>query len=106
MNLYQEHLERTMKAVHMETVDKIPFSWNGPAYLPKRMGLTMAEAVTDFPRSVSAAVDFCKEHPGVDSLHSPCLTTSCGKSTNKRKCRLMTTRPSSMAVMVLGKMLT
>ena len=63
MNLYQEHLERTMKAVHMETVDKIPFSWNGPAYLPKRMGLTMAEAVTDFPRSVSAAVDFCKEHP-------------------------------------------
>ena len=24
MNLYQEHLERTMKAVHMEKVDKIP----------------------------------------------------------------------------------
>ncbi|MBO4364908.1 MAG: hypothetical protein J5804_01280, partial [Eggerthellaceae bacterium] len=74
MSLYQEHLERTMKAVRMEKVDKIPMSWNGPAYLPKRMGLTMAEAVTDFPRSVSAAVQFCKEHPGVDSLHSPCMT--------------------------------
>ena len=23
MNLYEEHLERTMKAVHMEKVDKI-----------------------------------------------------------------------------------
>jgi hypothetical protein len=22
----------------------------------------------------SAAFDFCKEHPGVDSLHSPCMT--------------------------------
>ena len=74
MNLYEEHLERTMKAVRMEKVDKIPMSWNGPAYLPKRMGLTMAEAVTDFPRSVGAAVDFCKQHPGVDSLHSPCMT--------------------------------
>lgn len=74
MNLYQERLDRTMKAVHMEKVDKIPMSWNGPAYLPKRMGLKTGEAINDFPRYVSASVDFCKEHPGVDSLHSPCMT--------------------------------
>ena len=74
MNLYQEHLDRTMKAVHMEKVDKIPMSWNGPAYLPKRMGLKTGEAINDFPSYVSASVEFCKEHPGVDSIHSPCMT--------------------------------
>ena len=74
MSLYQEHLERTMKAIRMEKVDKIPLSWNGPAYLPKRQGLTTAEAVTDFPRAVDTAVEFCREHPGVDSIHSPCMT--------------------------------
>jgi len=74
MTLYEKNLERTLKAVHMEKVDKIPVSFNGPAYLPHRMGLTMAEAITDLPRTVSAAVEFCKQHPGVDSIHSPCMT--------------------------------
>ena len=56
MNLYEKNLERTLKAVHMEKVDKIPVSFNGPAYLPHRMGLTMAEAITDLPRTVSVSV--------------------------------------------------
>ena len=70
---YEDHLTRTLKAVHMEKVDKIPFSWNGPAYLPHRQGLKMSEAVVDYDRSVTAAVDFCNAHPEIDSLHSPCF---------------------------------
>ena len=74
MNLYQEHLERTMKAVRMEKVDKVPFSFASAAYLAKRQGLKLSEAVTDFPKAVSAAVDFCLDHPGIDNIHQPCMT--------------------------------
>lgn len=74
MSLYEQNLERNLKAVRMEKVDRIPFSWNGPAYLPKRHGLTIADAISDFPSAVSASVEFCKEHPTVDSFHSPCIT--------------------------------
>ena len=70
---YEDHLIRTQKAVRMEKVDKIPFSWNGPAYLPHRQGLKMSEAVVDYDRSVTAAIEFCSAHPEVDSIHSPCF---------------------------------
>ena len=70
---YEDHLIRTLKAVHMEKVDKIPFSWNGPAYLPHRQGLKISEAVVDYERAVTAAIDFCNAHPEIDSIHSPCF---------------------------------
>lgn len=75
MSTYAKKVERTMKAIKMEKVDKIPFSYNGPAYVAKRAGLTMAEFVSDFDKATDASIKFCLEHPGVDSIHSPIFTT-------------------------------
>lgn len=74
MKLYHEHLERTLKAVRMEKVDKIPYSYSGPAYMARRQGLKMSEFLTDFARATDAAVGFCKSHPGIDSIHSPIMS--------------------------------
>lgn len=74
MQLYNEHLERTLKAVRMEKVDKIPYSYSGPAYMAKHQGLTMSEFLNDFERATDAAVGFCKSHPGIDSIHSPTMS--------------------------------
>lgn len=74
MQLYNEHLERTLKAVRMEKVDKIPYSFSGPAYMAKRQGLTMSEFVSDPKRATDAAVGFCNSHPGIDSIHSPSMS--------------------------------
>ena len=74
MNNYEENVQRLMKAVHMEKLDRIPFSFAGAAYLGKRQGMKISEAITDFPRAVSEAVAFCKEHPGVNNIHQPCMT--------------------------------
>lgn len=70
---YEARLARTLAAVSMDPVDKIPFSYNGPAYLAREMGLTMGEYVHDFPKSTDAAVEFCRRHPGIDSIHSPIM---------------------------------
>ncbi|HIS80032.1 MAG TPA: hypothetical protein IAB52_01020 [Candidatus Scatomonas merdavium] len=74
MTLYEERLKRTMDAVHMESVDKIPFSYNGPAYLARAEGLKIADYITDFDRATDAAVHFACSHPGIDSLHTPIIS--------------------------------
>lgn len=73
MEDYQKHLQRTMNAVQMKPVDKIPFSYSGPAYLAKRQGLKVSEFVSDLKTAVRASADFCLQHPGVDSIHSPTM---------------------------------
>lgn len=77
MESYEKHVERTLNAVHMQPVDKIPYSYSGPAYLALRQGLTLAEYVGDYKAAARASAQFCLEHPGVDSIHSPamCLET-------------------------------
>ena len=47
MELYAKNVERTLKAVHMEKVDKIPFSYSGPAYMARHQGLKISEFVSD-----------------------------------------------------------
>lgn len=76
MDLYAKNLERTLKAVHMEKVDKIPFSYSGPAYVAKRQGLSIAEFVSSPKKAVQASIDFCKAHPGIDSIHSPTMNVN------------------------------
>ena len=73
MELYKKNLARTLNAVHMEKVDKIPFSYSGPAYMARRQGLKISEFVSDFDKAAEAAVNFCKSHPGIDSIHSPTM---------------------------------
>ena len=70
---YDARLARTLNAVAMKPVDKIPMSYNGPAYLARESGMTIGEFVHDFPKATEAAVDFCRRHPGIDSIHSPIM---------------------------------
>lgn len=74
MQPYNEHLERTLKAIRMEKVDKVPYSYSGPAYMARRQGLKMSEFLSDLPRATDAAVAFCKTHPGIDTIHSPVMS--------------------------------
>ncbi|MCL1828135.1 MAG: methyltransferase [Oscillospiraceae bacterium] len=71
MNDYYSRLRRTLAAVDMKPVDKIPYSYSGPAYVAKRQKLPMKDYISDFPRAAGAVVDFLKAHPGIDSLHTP-----------------------------------
>lgn len=71
---YEARVQRTVDAIAMRPVDKIPVSFNGPAYLAKQMGLTMAEAVSDFPKAIDAAVSYMKAHPGIDTMHTPIVS--------------------------------
>lgn len=73
MSLFEERVKRTKQAVAMEKVDKIPFSYSGPAYVARRQGLTIAKYVSDFKAATDASVKFCKTHPGIDSIHTPCM---------------------------------
>lgn len=73
MALYEQNLQRTMNAVQMKKVDKIPYSFSGPAYMAKRQGMKISEYLQHPKKATDAAVAFCKAHPGVDSIHSPAM---------------------------------
>ena len=73
MSPFEQNLQRTLNAVAMKPLDKIPCSFNGPAYMAKRQGLTLSEYLRDPRKAANAAIAFCKAHPGVDSIHSPAM---------------------------------
>lgn len=73
MTLYEKNLHRILNAVQMKPVDKIPYSFNGPAYMAKRQGLSISEYLSSPKKATDAAIAFCKDHPGVDSIHSPSM---------------------------------
>lgn len=58
----------------MEPVDKIPFSYNGPAYLARETGLTIARSITDFPAATDGVLRFFAAHPSVDTIHTPIIS--------------------------------
>ena len=70
MSLFEERNKRTMDAIAMKPVDKIPFSYSGPAYVARRQGITIAEFLSDYAKATDASVAFCQSHPGIDSIHS------------------------------------
>ena len=71
MGLFEERLQRTLDAVAMKKVDKIPFSYSGPAYIARVQGLTIHEHLTQPMRATDAVIQFMKEHPGIDTMHNP-----------------------------------
>lgn len=73
MDKYELGVKRTLNAVRMQPVDKIPFSYSGPAYMAKRQGLKISEYLSDINKARRAAADFCISHPGIDSIHSPTM---------------------------------
>lgn len=76
MSLFEQRLKRTMDAVAMKPVDKIPFSYSGPAYVAHRQKVKIADFLSDYAKAVDASVDFCKTHPGIDSMHSHMMPAS------------------------------
>ena len=71
MGLYEERLQRTLDAVCMKKVDKIPFSYSGPAYIARIQGLSIAEHITQVEPATNAVIDFLHDHPGIDTMHNP-----------------------------------
>ena len=71
MGLYEERLQRTFDAISMKKVDKIPFSYSGPAYIARIQGLSIAEHLTQIERATNAVIDFLHDHPGIDTMHNP-----------------------------------
>ena len=74
MYSYQKRMQRTLDAIHMDKVDKIPYAYSGPAYLARRQGVTIADFLADYDKAAQAVVDFCNTHPGIDTIHSPIFT--------------------------------
>ncbi|MGI6007139.1 MAG: uroporphyrinogen decarboxylase family protein [Ruminococcus sp.] len=74
MSLYDERLARTINAIQMKPVDKIPYSYSGPAYMTRSQGLKISEFLSDFRKATDAAISFVQENPGIDSLHSPTMS--------------------------------
>ena len=70
-SLFESRLKRTLDAIAMKPVDKIPFSYSGPAYLARQQKLTIKEYINDFPRATEAAIGFVADHPGIDTIHTP-----------------------------------
>ncbi|MDO5410240.1 MAG: uroporphyrinogen decarboxylase family protein [Lachnospiraceae bacterium] len=73
MTLYEQRLKRTVDAIQMNPVDKIPFSYSGPAYLAKSQGVKIGKYLSDLKLATDTAINFVKQHPGIDSLHSPTM---------------------------------
>lgn len=73
MSTLHNHMQRTLNAIRMEKVDKIPFSYSGPAYVAHAQGLTIGEFVGDYAKATQANIDFCLQHPGIDTIHFPLM---------------------------------
>ena len=73
MEAYEVHLSRTINAVQLKPVDKIPFSYSGPAYVSRRQGVKISEYLSNPQVALKAAMEFCRNHPGIDSIHSPTM---------------------------------
>lgn len=70
---YEARLQRTMDAIKMRKVDKIPFHYSGPACMARMEGMTISEFIHDFDKATDACVHFLNTHPGIDAIHSPTM---------------------------------
>ena len=67
--LYQERLERINKAINYEAVDRMPLIFMGTAAMPRQMGMTMAEYVSNPDKSINAALEYA-DKLGVDGFNT------------------------------------
>ena len=57
----------------MKPVDKIPLSFNGPAYIARHQGITIADFLSNYSLAAEKTIEYCKDHPCIDSIHSPIM---------------------------------
>lgn len=67
MTDYEKSVQRYRNAVEMRPVDKIPFSYNGPAFTARASGMLMKDYITDFKGAADALVSVISRLPGIDS---------------------------------------
>lgn len=76
MTLLEARTKRMEDAIAMRPVDKIPFSYSGPAYLAQEMGITICDFINDHEKATDAVIAFFQKHPSIDSIHTPNMCPS------------------------------
>jgi uroporphyrinogen-III decarboxylase len=67
--LYQERLARIKKAIACEPVDRVPVIFQGTAFAPRYMGMTLAEYVNDPFASQDATIGAMEKVGDVDGIN-------------------------------------
>jgi uroporphyrinogen-III decarboxylase len=67
--LFQERLARIKKAIAFEPVDRVPVVFNGPAYPPRHMGMSMAAYSTDPEAGRDVTLAFREDVQGLDGIN-------------------------------------
>jgi uroporphyrinogen-III decarboxylase len=67
--LYGEKSERIRKAINLETVDRIPVVYNGMAFAPRYLGMSMADFCADPEAPVSTSLEAMDRLGGFDGIN-------------------------------------
>ncbi len=67
---YHERLERIEKAINLEPVDRIPVIYAGIATVPRQMGITIADFLSDQKRAMDLTVQYMDQLNGLDGANS------------------------------------
>jgi uroporphyrinogen-III decarboxylase len=82
LELAKQRQERLRKAVNYEPVDRIPFTFLGPAYAPRSVGVSLAEFCTNPDAAIGSTLDAMDALGDVDAVNNmvagywPCLLSS------------------------------
>ena len=68
--LYNQRLERIEKAINLEPVDRIPIIYAGIATVPRQMGVTVADFLSDQDRAMELTIEYMDKLNGVDGANS------------------------------------
>lgn len=69
LDLWRQRDERIRKALSYQEVDRIPFTFLGPGYAPKSMGMPLSKFCTDADAAVNVTIDAMDSLGDVDGIH-------------------------------------
>jgi hypothetical protein len=67
--LYREKSDRIQKAINLETVDRIPVVYNGMAFAPRYLGMSIADFCADPEAPVNTSLDTMDKLGGFDGIN-------------------------------------
>ena len=67
--LYQEREKRIQKAINLEPVDRVPVVFEGMAFAPRYLGMSIADFVADPEAPVYTALDTMDKIGGFDGIN-------------------------------------
>ncbi len=67
--LWQERFDRIKKTINLEPVDRVPVVFQGSAYAPRYMGMTMAEFCADGDAALKVNIDAMDKMGGWDGVN-------------------------------------